>query len=162
MKPISLILALLLCFCLSPIARAEGETPAPTPEVFTSGDYEYILLEDGTAQIIKYTVSAADLTVPDALDGVPVTSIGDRAFSKCSSLISVTIPDSVMELGANPFADCDKLTSIIVSPDHPTLAVIDHVLFEKATRKLICYPEGKAKSSYTIPQGIEEIGAYAF
>ena len=37
----------------SRIARAEGETPTPTPEIFSSGDYEYVLLEDGTAEITK-------------------------------------------------------------------------------------------------------------
>ena len=57
MKPTALILALLLCFCLCPTAaRAECDSatpePTPEPEIFTSGNYRYILLEDGTAHLL--------------------------------------------------------------------------------------------------------------
>ncbi len=186
MKSISLILALMLCFCLCPMARAEGETPAPspTPKIYTSGDYAYILLKDGTAQITEYNGRETDLSIPQYLNDVPVTGIGDEAFAESYSLTSViipdgvtaigdwafveshdlfaiTIPDSVSNMGLNPFAECEKLVSINVSPDNPAFAVIDNVLFEKATRKLICYPTGKNESRYAIPQGIQQIGEYA-
>ena len=159
MKPLSLILALLLCLTLCPAARAE-DTPAP--EVFTSGDYRYILLEDGTAEITRYYGNATKLTVPNALDGIPATRIGNGAFSGCNSLTEITLPDSVVSMGSNPFRYCEKLTALTVSPDHSFFAVIDGVLFEKATRTLICYPMGKSQSIYAIPQGIQVIGDDAF
>lgn len=160
MKPISLILALLLCLCLCPAARAEGETPAP--EVFTCGDYEYILLEDGTAQITKYKGNGDRILLPLALNGISVTGIGDRAFSQCETLTAVAILSNVVSLGINPFENCKNLTTFQVSSEHPTLAVIDGVLFEKVTKTLICYPMGKTQSSYAVPQGILTIGSSAF
>ena len=148
-------------------------------------DYQYALLDDGTIEITKYNGSADHLAIPATLDGKTVTAIGDRAFAGCSSLTSVSIPDSVTSIGDSAFSDCDSLTSItipdfvtqigvnpfvfcsslksiFVSPDHPYFAVIDDVLFRKADKTLISYPEGKASSTYTIPQGIISIGDGAF
>ena len=187
MKPISLILALLLCFCLCPVARADGETstPSPTPEVFTSDDYSYILLEDGTVEITRYNGKESELVIPKIINNIPVTRIGDSAFYRysnltsvtipdsitiigeaafyrCSNLTNVTIPDSVVSIGEWAFSDCPSLTSFNVSLNHPVFAIIDDVLFEKANKKLVCYPKGKAGTSYDIPQGTQSIGASAF
>ena len=65
-------------------------------------------------------------------------------------------------LGIILFIFCKNLTEILVSPDHPYLAVVDGVLFSKPDMRLICYPEALADESYEIPQGIEEIGVSAF
>lgn len=51
---------------------------------------------------------------------------------------------------------------IRISPDHPSLAVIDGVLFYKPKKCLITYPCAKADSSYTVPRGIQSIGDDAF
>ena len=48
-----------------------------------------------------------------------VTSIGSFAFSDCSALTSITIPDSVTTIGSSAFANCSALTSITI-PDGVT------------------------------------------
>lgn len=152
---IGLILAI-LCTCLMG-AVAEEER-----EIFTDGEYQYALLDDGTAEITKYSGKEKKLFIPVELGGKKVTSIGDRAFLSCDTLTFVSIPDSILYIGANPFCACSGLKTIFVSPENSYLAVIDGVLFNKANKTLIAYPAAKSDTSYAIPVGIRSIGSYAF
>ena len=52
--------------------------------------------------------SLTSVTIPDS-----VTNIGADAFSGCSSLTSVTIPNSVTSIGSGTFYGCTSLTSVI-------------------------------------------------
>lgn len=52
-------------------------------------------------------------------DGCKLQNIGDYAFLSCSSLTSVTIPDSITSIGESAFANCNKLTSMTI-PDNVT------------------------------------------
>jgi hypothetical protein len=51
--------------------------------------------------------SLASVTIPNS-----VTSIGEGAFYGCTSLTNVTIPNSVTNIGAWAFFDCESLTSV--------------------------------------------------
>ena len=72
-------------------------------ETKTYGDYEYTILDDVTVEINSYRGSEESVTIPSTIDGKSVTSIGDSAFSGCTSLTSVTIPDSVTIIGNETF-----------------------------------------------------------
>ena len=113
-KSISLLLALLLVLTAIPL----GGLTAFAAE---SGDFEYAVLseEDKTCEITKYTGSATALDIPSKIDGYTVTSIGEDAFWNCTSLTSVTIPDSVTRIDSGAFASCTSLTSVTI-PDSVT------------------------------------------
>ncbi len=66
--------------------------------------------------LVQYAIgkTATAFTIPDS-----VTSIGDGAFSGCSSLTNVVIPDSVTSIGSYAFAYCSSLTSVEI-PDGVT------------------------------------------
>ncbi len=85
-----------------------------TASALTSGDFEYTLNDDGTAEITKYTGTAAELVIPAALDGHPVTSLGSRAIHQIRNLTSVTIPDSVRRICENAITTCYDLTSVTI------------------------------------------------
>lgn len=53
--------------------------------------------------------SLTSVTIPNS-----VTSIGGRAFWYCTSLTSITIPNNVTSIGDNAFYNCSSLTSVII------------------------------------------------
>ena len=101
------------------------------------------------------------LVVPAELEGKPVTSIDDRAFSYCRYLTSITLPDSIVAIGDFAFASCDALNSIIVGEGNSHYSSIDGVLFNKAEIVLVQCPGGKA-GVYTIPGSVNTVAEQAF
>ena len=77
-----------------------------------SGDYQYILLTDGTAELTNYTAYAKFLTVPAQIDGHAVASIGSEAFINSEFLSSIILPDCLTTIGIDAFCGCSFLTSI--------------------------------------------------
>ncbi len=71
------------------------------------------------ATITDCDTSATSVTIPETIDGYPVTSIGEKAFSGCTGLTSITIPDGVTSIGSSAFSGCTGLTSITL-PDSVT------------------------------------------
>jgi hypothetical protein len=87
--------------------------------------------------------SLTSITIPDS-----VTSIGQDAFYGCTSLASITIPNSVISIGVRAFRRCTSLTSITI-PDSVTS--IGEYAFSSCPLK-----------SVTIPDSVKSIGESAF
>ncbi|MBO7115744.1 MAG: leucine-rich repeat domain-containing protein [Prevotella sp.] len=63
--------------------------------------------------IVGYTGSATDITLPSTYKGVGVKKVADRVFAG-SNLTRVVIPDELLYIGKEAFADCKELTSITI------------------------------------------------
>ena len=77
-----------------------------------SGDYEYTDNGNNTCTITDYTGPGGSISMPDTLDGLTVTVIGDLSFYDNDSLTSIVIPNSVTIIGYGAFYSCSNLASI--------------------------------------------------
>ena len=103
-----------------------------------------------------YCTSLTRVTFPESL-----LEIGAYGFADCTSLTNVTLPARLGAISGSAFADCTKLTAFTVDPANGSLATLDGVLFNAGFSTLITYPTGKT-GSYAIPNGISQIGDFAF
>ncbi len=126
-----------------------------------------------------------NLIIPSEYNGLPVTNICEYAFTMCSELTSITIPDSVTSIGSRAFSDCEKLKTITigggvksigtlafyncknlekinVAESNKAFSFVDGVLFNKDKTTLIQYLEGKTTETYKIPKTVKRIGEMAF
>ena len=93
--------------------------------------------------------SLPSITIPNGVE-----SIDWASFFGCTSLTSIYIPESVIDLGGGPtfacevFLRCSKLSSIQVADNNPNYSSQDGVLYNKNKTALLCYPAGKAYSSF--------------
>ena len=107
-------------------------------------------IADGQVRITDCRQSIrGELVIPNEIEGLPVTSIGDVAFFGCESLTSINIPNSVTSIEGGAFAWCESLTSISI-PDGVTS--IGNGAFRSC----------RSLTSITIPDGVTSIGDYAF
>lgn len=102
-----------------------------------------------------FSLERADL--PDSL-----VTLGASAFYDCGKLTSAYIPAGLASWGGNVFRNCDGLISFTVAPEHAELMSEDGVLFSKDQTVLKQYPAGREAASYTVPEGVTEIGESAF
>ena len=112
---------------------------------------EYSLNSDGNGYTVTGigTCTDKELIIPSEYNAKPVTGIGNSAFSGCTWLTSVIIPDSVTSIGGSAFEDCTGLTSITI-PDSVTR--IGYSAFDGCI----------GLTSVTIGNGVTSIGNNAF
>ncbi len=146
MKRTKRILSILLTFVL-----VVAMVPAIDITAFaetTDDGFEYEINESNEITITGYSGSATELIIPSEINGYPVTCIGEYALAWCDTLVSVTIPNSVIYIGDYSFYRCYSLISVII-PDGVTS------IGERAFCD--CY-----LSSLTIPNSVTTIGEYSF
>ena len=117
----------------------------------TSFDHIFTDIFEDVPVFLKEDIIAL-IDVPDSLKEVIITGgkdIGEGAFSGCSGLISVSIPDSVTSIGEDAFSGCSGLTSIVI-PDSVTS--IGDWAFSGCS----------GLTNITIPDSMTSIGHYTF
>ena len=138
----------------------------------TYGDLEYGVLDDGTVQITDCETGAETVVIPDTIDGKSVTSIGESAFRNCTSVTSITMPNSVTSMGESAFRNCTSLTSIKI-PNSVT-SIGKYAFYGCASLTSITIPDGitsigdsvfdncSSLTSITIPNSVTSIGSGTF
>lgn len=114
-------------------------------------------VEEIGERAFKYCDSLAELSL-----GTGLRSVGKYAFADCENLsCTVRIPASLTEIGYAPFTET-PITAFEVEEGNPAYFAQDGVLFEKESKTLVAYPQGKTDETYTVPDGVKRIADEAF
>ena len=118
-----------------------------------------VLFNKDKSELICYPAGIKNVgySIPDG-----VTVIRDRAFNKCLSLNSITIPKSVQDIETYSFFGCTSLETINVAASNKNYADVNGILFSKDKTKIVCYPANKKNMSYSIPVSVKVVGVAAF
>lgn len=177
-KRIVLVFALAaLLFSLVSTVWAEEEA---------AGDFTYVLLPDGTAEITAYLGKEDVCVIPETVDGYTVTGLAGniklfrQEYNHVYDVV-ITVGPHVLEIPATVtyigMLDEEALDAFLgaegnvlttwkgewrVAEDNPVYRSIDGVLFDRTGRTLIQYPADREEENYAVPEGTEEIGCGAF
>ena len=139
------------------------------------GIYYNLNTTDKTASITKGSYNG-NVVIPEAItfEGMTysVTSIGDNAFSSCSGLTSVTIPNSVTSIGDGAFCDCTGLTFVSIPNSVTSIGYNTFYYCSGLTSVTIpnsitsigdrAFEGCSGLTSVTIPNSVTSIGEFAF
>ncbi|MCD7894553.1 MAG: leucine-rich repeat domain-containing protein [Erysipelotrichaceae bacterium] len=112
-----------------------------------NNDFLYVL-DQHTKEIklLRYLGKDHEVTIPDEMNGYPVTSIDELCFCK-NNILDFTYEYTIQ--------------SFKVSPNHPVFITHDHALYDKTNQTLIRYPNIQKNNIY-LPHHLINIGGHAF
>lgn len=160
------------------IAEQSGEDVQVAGAALTYGDYNYMVLTDGTVEITKYIGDDVDVVIPSKIKGKKVTSIGSYAFKKeyfdgpGLDIKSVVIPEGVTNIGLAAFEECEYLGKVTIpsSVTHIRSYAFSGTPWLEALKKNndyvvvnnILLASTVTEGEITIPDGIVTIAGGAF
>lgn len=160
------------------IAEQSGEDVQVAGAALTYGDYNYMVLTDGTVEITKYIGDDVDVVIPSKIKGKKVTSIGSYAFKKeyfdgpGLDIKSVVIPEGVTNIGLAAFEECEYLEKVTIpsSVTHIRSYAFSGTPWLEALKKNndyvvvnnILLASTVTEGEITIPDGIVSIAGGAF
>ena len=140
------------------------------PATATAHDFEvdgiYYIINGNEATVtssLSYNEYTGDITIPATVTyggtTYSVSSINNSAFSWCSGLTSITIPNSIISIGDRAFDGCYGMTNIIVASGNPKYDSRNgcNAIIETVTNTLIV-----GCQNTTIPNSVTSIGDHAF
>ena len=131
-----------------------------------------IYFDKSTGTITDCDQSVTEAVIPEEIEGSTVTEIGKYAFSYCSKLNSIDIPESVLNIGDWAFERCSSLRSIEIPASMAEIG--DCIFYYCSSLRSIEMPESvtligasaffgcSSLRSIEIPEGVTDIGSDAF
>lgn len=88
-------------------------------------------------------------------------SISDYTFNKCTYLESISLGSKLSSISKYAFSDANNLRYITISDENEYLKSVDNVVYSKDGKTLVLFSKART-GEFTVPDGVETIGTYAF
>ena len=82
------------------------------PTTIIDGEVQYIQITATTVKLVAYNGSSSSVLIPDTVEGMKVTEIGEGAFENNTTLESIDLPDSITVIGKRAFKGCSNLSEM--------------------------------------------------
>ena len=154
-----------ICLNGNPFVNWDGKLECLSPNFIYEDD---VLFNKDKSKIISFRIQNIEsYIIPDS-----VTSIGNGAFSGCSSLSSIVIPDSVTSIGEWAFSDCSSLFNIVIPKSVTSIgdcafigcSSLSSIVIPNSVTSIGDWAYGgcSSLSSIVIPESVTSIGDRAF
>lgn len=111
-KSVSFTLSLLTAVAVAPMSFAFAED-AVQGEYSQNGFTLTYTVSDGNAVITDCSGEGTSLVIPALVESTyPVSAVADRAFEDCTTLVNITVPDSVAQISSYAFSGCSSLQTV--------------------------------------------------
>ncbi len=121
----------------------------------------YFIKDDVIYNVFKTAVIGALNKITsnrlELLEGIK--TINRNSFWNCKGIKTIVFPESLNDIGYNPFVGC---SNIHFESHSPYYKVVDDVLYNKDMSKLVCYPTWKAIGNISIPDSVITLERGAF
>lgn len=123
-------------------------------------------LENGEIKITAYKdkTTVSEVTIPDEIDGYPVTVIDRFGVMNAETLKIIVIGKNVREIGDWAFSGNSALEEFKVDPENEDFTAVDGVLYTKDMKTLVYVPAAKEFENgiFTVPDTVETIRTKSF
>lgn len=143
---LAVLLALTMVLTLMPVGVVAEDDPVV--------NYMGLEFNKDTGTIEKSNSNSGSIEIPSQIEGVTVTKIAENAFAG-AGITSVTIPNTIVEIGKNAFDGCKSLSTVIIQ---------DTTDGTQGTMSIgmRAFAATSSLTTIVLPPRVEKIGALAF
>ncbi len=109
------------------------------------------------ASAFSYCSGLSSINLPESL-----VTLSPYAFNFCTNLEEVYVGKNVKQIGFHAFASCSRLMAITISPENAGYKTIDGNVYSKDETTFVRYCFGKNEEEFTLKSGVTSIYESAF
>ena len=134
-------------------------------------ELKYKQVDDGTFCVSGYEGDEAVVEIPAALDGVPVTIVGDSVFQGHDEITEIRFPEGITDLGEFVFDGCENLRRLELPAKLERLwgctfvrCGLEEIRLPDGVRSIppYCFKDCKSLQRVICGAGLRSVHAWAF
>ena len=136
-----------------------------------ASDSEYVVVDDAKFELYEDHAELVDIpdnfkgeySIPETVNGLPVTRTWAVAFANQPELTSIHVPASLKDLyNSGTFRGTTNLKKFTVDEDNPEYCTLEGALYSKDKKTICALPTADPPTEYVVPDNVEIIGSDVF